>query len=109
MTTDDPTRPVPSLDVPALDDAVAPEPGATAVEPYEPYRPPSSRPRGPRMRTLVLGLVLLAISVTSAVRLLTDVHVDNGVVALVLLLVAGALLLGGGVLGAAREARAPRD
>jgi hypothetical protein len=61
------------------------------------------------MRTLVLGLVLLAISGTTAVRLLTDIHVDNGVVALVLLLVAGALLLGGGVLGAAREARAPQN
>ena len=101
MTTDDTTRPVP-----ALDERGAPEPGATAVEPWSPSVP---RSRGPRMRTLVLGLVLLAISGTTAVRLLTDIHVDNGVVALVLLLVAGALLLGGGVLGAAREARTPRN
>jgi uncharacterized membrane protein len=99
MTTDDTTRPVPTLHEPA-----APEPGATAVEPWSPAVP---RSRGPRMRTLVLGLVLLAISGTTALRLLTDVRVDNGVVALVLLLVAGALLLGGGVLGAAREARSP--
>lgn len=101
MTTDDTTRPVPTLDEPA-----APEPGATAVVPYEPAGPAR---RGPRMRTLVFGLVLLAVSVTTSLRLLTDVHVDDGIVVLVLLLVAGALLLGGGVIGATREARAPRD
>ncbi len=101
MTTDDTTRPVPALDEPA-----APEPGATAVVPYEPA-PVAAR--GPRMRTLVLGLVLLAVSVTTAIRLFTHVHVDDGIVLLVLLLVAGALLLGGGVLGAAREARVRRD
>jgi hypothetical protein len=61
------------------------------------------------MRTLVLGLVLLAVSVTTSLRLLTHVHVDDGIVLLVLLLVAGALLLGGGVIGATREARFPRD
>ena len=103
MTTDDTTRPT---SAPALDEPAPPEPGATAVEPFQ---PPHPRSRGPRMRTLVLGLVLLAISGTTAVRLLTDIHVDNGVVALVLLLVAGALLLGGGVLGAAREARVPQN
>jgi hypothetical protein len=101
MTTDDPTRPVPALDEPP-----AAEPGATAVMPYEPAPPV---PRAPRMRTLVLGLVLLAVSVTTSIRLLTHVHVDDGIVVLVLLLVAGALLLGGGVLGAAREARFRRD
>jgi hypothetical protein len=104
MTTDDTTRPVPALDEP-----LPPEPGATAVAPYEPAPPATSwSARGPRMRTLVLGLVLLAVSAITAVRLLTDVHLDDGVVLLVLLLVAGALLLGGGVLGAAREARSPR-
>ena len=105
MTTDDTTRPVP-----ALDETPAPEPGATAVIPYEPAPPATAwSARGPRMRTLVLGLVLLAVSVTTSIRLLTDVHVDDGIVLLVLLLVAGALLLGGGVLGAAREARVRRD
>jgi hypothetical protein len=105
MTTDDTTRPVPALDEPA-----APEPGARAVVPHEPSGPTSRwSARGPRMRTLVLGLVLLAVSVTTSIRLLTDVHVDDGIVLLVLLLVAGALLLGGGVLGAAREARSPRN
>jgi hypothetical protein len=101
MTTDDTTRPVPTLDEPA-----APEPGATAVVPYEPA---GITRRGPRMRTLVFGLVLLTVSGTATIRLLTHVHVDYGVVLLVLLLVAGALLLAGGVLGAAREARIPRN
>ncbi len=101
MTTDDTTRPVPTLDEPA-----APEPGATAVVPYDPAPPATRRPR---MRTLVFGLVLLTVSGTATIRLLTHVHVDYGVVLLVLLLVAGALLLAGGVLGAAREARVPRN
>jgi len=97
MSTDDTTRPLPALHEPA-----APEPGATAVVPYDPA-PPATR--GPRMRTLVFGLVLLTVSGTATIRLHTHVHVDYGVVLLVLLLVAGALLLAGGVLGAAREAR----
>ena len=101
MSTDDTTRPLPALHEPA-----APEPGATAVVPYDPAPPVT---RGPRMRTLVFGLVLLTVSGTATIRLLTHVHVDYGVVLLVLLLVAGALLLAGGVLGAAREARFPRN
>ena len=101
MSTDDTTRPLPALDEPA-----APEPGASAVAPYQPALPAA---RGLRMRTLVFGLVLLTVSGTATIRLLTHVHVDYGVVLLVLLLVAGALLLAGGVLGAAREARFPRN
>jgi hypothetical protein len=99
MSTEDSTRPLPALHEPP-----APEPGATAVAPYEPVVPAA---RGPRMRTLVFGLVLLTVSGTTGIRLLTNVHLDYGVVLLVLLLVAGALLLAGGVLGAAREARVP--
>lgn len=121
MTTDD-TTPLDSPVTTPLDRAVAipatsslgigagepgaPEPGAHALVPYDPA---PARSRGPRMRTLVLGLVLLALSVTTSIRLLTDVKVDDSVVLLVLLLVAGALLLGGGVLGAAREGRTPRN
>ena len=101
MSTDDTTRALPALHEPA-----APEPGATGVVPYEPALPAT---HGPRMRTLVFGLVLLTVSGTTAIRLLTHVHVDYGVVLLVLLLVAGAMLLAGGVLGAAREARSPRN
>lgn len=58
-----------------------------------------------RVRTLVFGLVMLAISVVSLVALTTDVHVDSGVVGLGLLIGAGAALVAGGVAAAMREAR----
>jgi hypothetical protein len=99
MSTDDTTRPARPVE--------GPEEAAATTGTLAPL--PPARSRGLRMRTLVLGLVLLAISVTTTIRLLTDVHVDNGVVLLVLLLAAGALLLGGGVLGATREARGPQN
>jgi hypothetical protein len=76
--------------------------GATAVEPS------GRHTRGIRMRTVVLGLVLLAVSATSLLRVLTDVNIDDSLVVLILLVVAGALLLGGGVASAARESRAAR-
>jgi hypothetical protein len=72
------------------------------------HEPSGWAARGVRMRTVVLGLVLLAVSATSLVRLLTDVDLDDSLVVLVLLVVAGVLLLGGGVASAAREARAER-
>ncbi len=99
MTTDDTTRHTSddqTLSLPPAEEPVAQAPAAVAV--------PSPR-RTVRMRTVVLGLVLLTVAATSAVRLLTDVDLDNGIVALVLLLVTGALLLGGGALEAAREGR----
>jgi hypothetical protein len=99
--------------------------GATLVEfrpvPAEPLPEPSPEPspdpssrsgwaaRGVRMRTVVLGLVLLAVGVTSLVRVLTDVRIDDSLVLLTLLVVAGALLLGGGIASAVREARAGRS
>jgi uncharacterized membrane protein len=67
-----------------------------------------TRPHGPRMRTVVLGLVLLAISGTGLLRMLTHVQIDDTLVLLTLLIVAGALLLAGGVASAAREARGGR-
>jgi hypothetical protein len=80
--------------------------GATAVA--VPDEPTGWHTRGIRMRTVVLGLVLLAVSVTSLIRVLTDVSIDDSLVVLILLVVAGALLLGGGVASAAREARGSR-
>jgi hypothetical protein len=111
MTTDD-TRPDVPLDVP-----LEPEPGSTAVTSSlvaSPAAPPPVRSqpvarRSPRMRTLVLGLVLAAVSVTTLVHLLTDVNVDGGAVALGVILVAGVLLVAGGVASATRDARATRD
>src|SRR3954454_5393440 len=117
------TRPQTPLDLPELTYppdttaalptvGYAPEPappaagaGSPGVEPFD----PSPRRRGPRMRTVVLGLVLAAVSVTSLVRLLTAVHVDDGAVGLPVLIVAGLLLLGGALLAAARDARDGRD
>jgi hypothetical protein len=104
---------------------LGPEPPALPAQPEpDPSEPPARpagataitvadaddgrRARGLRMRTVVLGLVLLVVSGTSLLRLLTDVRVDDTVVLLTLLIVAGALLLGGGVASAAREARAGR-
>jgi hypothetical protein len=110
MTTDD-TRPDVPLDVP-----FEPEPGSTPVTSYLPAaQPPAYVPpqplarRYPRMRTLVLGLVLAAVSVTTLVQLLTDVNVDGGAVALAVIIVAGVLLVAGGVASATRDARATRD
>jgi len=106
MTTDD-TRP----DVP-----LEPEPGSTpaasylpAAQPPAPLAPQDAARRSPRMRTLVLGLVLAAVSATSLVELLTDVHVDGGAVALAVIIAAGVLLVVGGVASAARDARSARD
>src|SRR5689334_16614651 len=105
-TRPDETRPDLSLE---------PEPGSTAVTPATSYLPatgtatapapysPAPARRTPRMRTLVLGLVLAAVSATTLLQLLTDVNVDGGAVALGVILVAGVLLVAGGVASAARD------
>lgn len=68
------------------------------------YVPVSERP-GLRVRTVVFGLVLLAIAGTTLVGVLTDVSVDGGAVFLVLLVLAGIALLGGGLAAAVKEAK----
>ena len=68
------------------------------------YVPVSER-RTLRVRTVVFGLVLLAIAGTTLVGVLTDVAVDGGAVFLVLLVLAGVALLGGGLAAAVKEAR----
>lgn len=98
MTTDDTTSPDKTLSLPTEEPPAAPAPAPAAVAVEVPRR-------GVRMRTVVLALVLLTVTVTSAVRLVSDVDLDNGVIALVLLLATGGLLLGGGALEAAREGR----
>jgi hypothetical protein len=125
MTTDDShahdnadgTRPDDTR--PAL--PLEPEPGTTAVAPATAYLPATGTPTGlapyspaparrtPRMRTLVLGLVLAAVSATTLVQLLSDVNVDGGAVALGVILVAGVLLVAGGVASAARDTRTAHD
>jgi hypothetical protein len=61
--------------------------------------------RGVRVRTVVFGLVALAVSVTVLVSTLTSVRVDSGIVTLVVLLGAGAALLGAGIAAAVKESR----
>jgi ABC-type uncharacterized transport system permease subunit len=61
--------------------------------------------RAPRIRTLVFGLVALAVAVTVLVAEIADVRVDGGAVLLAVLVVAGLALLGGGVAAAVKEAR----
>lgn len=77
-----------------------PRTGATAVT----TAAPTGR-RSPRIRTVVLGVVMLVVAATVLVSQLLDVTVDGGAVLLVVLLLAGVALLGGGLAAAAKEAR----
>jgi hypothetical protein len=58
-----------------------------------------------RVRTVVFGLVLLAISVTVGVSIVSDVRVDAAAVGLALFIGAGLALVGGGLASAVRETR----
>jgi hypothetical protein len=71
------------------------EPDQTTVRPR----------RGIRVRTLVFGLALLAISASVLVTLLTAIRVDATVFALVILIGSGTALLAGGLAAAIQEAR----
>lgn len=63
-----------------------------------------SRP-GVRMRTVVTGLVALAISTATLLNQLTEIDIPAQAVTLTILIGAGVLLLGSGVLAAVREQR----
>lgn len=118
--SDDTTRPAAPLEsepgtapLPAAVPALPPAEAVQAVPPVQPLaaaEPYAAAPRtrAPRMRTLVLGLVLAAVSVTTLLELLTGVHVDGGAVALAVLIVSGVLLVAGGVVATARDARSGR-
>lgn len=81
---------IPSVS-PPLD---APSPSATRT------------PRSPlRMRTMVIGLVALAVSVTTLITELTSIDIPAKAVTLTVLLGAGGLLLASGILSAVREQR----
>jgi hypothetical protein len=79
------------------------ESGATPEAPDAPEAPtPSQAPdpeaaahRGIRMRTVVFGLVLLAIAGSVLVGQLTDITVDAGAVFLALMIGCGVLLIAG--------------
>jgi len=61
--------------------------------------------RGVRIRTVVFGLVMLAISVAGLLDVLTSLRVDGAVIGLALLVGAGAALLLGGLAAALRDVR----
>jgi hypothetical protein len=61
-----------------------------------------------RVRTVVLGVVLLVISVACGISIVSDVRVDAAAVGLALLIGAGLALVGGGLASAVRETRGSR-
>jgi ABC-type nickel/cobalt efflux system permease component RcnA len=67
--------------------------------------PATRRARRVRLRTVVFGLALLAISVMAGLSIVTDVTVDGVAVALALLIGAGLALVVGGLASAVRESR----
>ncbi len=58
-----------------------------------------------RVRTVVAGLVALAISLAVIVSRLTNTHVDGGLVALLVVLATGAVMVATGILSAVRSRR----
>jgi uncharacterized membrane protein YhaH (DUF805 family) len=58
-----------------------------------------------RVRTVVVGLVAIAISIAVIVSRLTDTHVDGGIVALLVVLTTGAGMLTTGIVNAVRSRR----
>jgi len=108
-------QPIPSTPAAAPTSGPAPEPAPAPEPPQGPTatQSPAARAvpvaaverRGVRVRTVVLGVVMLVISVACLVSLLTRVHVDAGVVGLALLVGAGAALLAGGLSAAISDLR----
>jgi hypothetical protein len=65
------------------------------IGPTEPTGPVGRSWPGLRVRTLVFGLILLAVSGSVLTAQLTSIRVDPGIVGLSLMLVAGVLLIAG--------------
>jgi hypothetical protein len=94
-TDDTPAVEIPADDVPAIDTpaddvpAVAPATASTTALML------TTVPRRMRMRTVVLGLVLLVTAGSVLVGQLTDITVDAGAVFLALMIGGGVLLIAG--------------
>jgi len=71
-----------------------------------PTTPRVAHSPGIRMRTVVVGLIALAISVSVLLGTVTSIDIPAKTLALAVLLGAGALLLGSGIAAAVREQRA---
>ena len=106
MSIPDPTAPLPSTDPTTrleLDDDRPDRPDRTDdTGSGEPARPDPAdtdtvtpRPRAVRMRTLVIGLVMLVVAGAVLIAQLTGVSVDPGTVVLTLMVAAGLLLIAG--------------
>jgi len=104
-----PTLPVPSTP-PTQSAPVAPAtpPPATSVETADGETADGAdgrHRRGVRIRTVVFGLVMLALSVAGLLDVLTSLRVDGAAIGLALLVGAGAALLLGGLAAALRDVR----
>lgn len=98
----DPTRAIETPDSTPPDSPTSPIP--TGSHPYSPetvaLQPVGAGQRRPaRMRTVVLGVVLMVVAVVAILNLTTSVHPDPGTVVLGLLIGCGVLL----IVGARRE------
>lgn len=102
------TEPVPTE--PKQTEPVPTEPKQTEPQRAADPTPGDSRARTRRwrrirVRTVVFGLVLLAISASVLVTLLSTMRIDATAVTVVALIAAGTALLAGGLAAAVREAR----
>jgi hypothetical protein len=70
------------------------EGGIEPPAPFSPVTPAEERP-GPRPSTMALGVVLAVLAGLAALRELTDVHIDGGVVLIGLMIGVGVLFLVG--------------
>ncbi|MFI7588208.1 hypothetical protein ACIB24_14155 [Spongisporangium articulatum] len=92
-TSDQPTSELPSID-PSTDPSTAPPPAETVVPPtHSAIVEPVTRPL--RMRTVVLGVILLAIATLSLIDTTTSMNVDLGTTVLALMIGCGVLLIVG--------------
>jgi hypothetical protein len=97
MSTPDPTAPLPGTDPTTrleLDDR--PDQPATTEPRTEPETGTvTPGPRAVRMRTMVIGLVMLVVAGAVLIAQLTGVSIDPGTVVLTLMVAAGLLLIAG--------------
>jgi hypothetical protein len=99
-----PSSPAPTIAAPVSEAPISEAPVGQAPVGQAPVSEPLVR-RGMRARTVVFGLVMLAISGSVLVATLTTIQVQAGVVTLAVLLGAGGVLFAGGLSAAVREMR----
>jgi hypothetical protein len=90
---------------PGTGQATNPTVGPYADRDTGPDGPGPSPSRGPRLRTVLFGLVMAAVGILGIVAELTSVRVDAGTAVLFVLAVLGTMLLAQGVAAVIRESR----